>query len=215
MKKLIYLIAGLGLLGGFAACEDDNDNPGDFSLQSALELGTITSANGHVYPLTVEETKDTTYEYFYTVRDTLKDENGEPILDAMGQLQITAHEESYFSKKTAKLIKMQKVTLFGEADTLTIPVVSNAKWSAPMPIFMRDGNAMTPWFANYGSTLAGGGNSYVKLAVSVGRSARSFCGYQRVLTSDSMIMYVIPFTQVGRGQTPPDYDMSLESTPAE
>lgn len=211
MKKLIYLLAGVGLLSGFAACDDDNDNPGDFSLKSTLELGTITSANGHVYPLTVAETKDTVYEYFYTVRDTLKDEAGEPILNEDGDLQINIYEDSYFSKKTAKLIKMQQVVLFGEADTLTIPIVSNAKWSAPMPIFLLNGEAKTPWFENYGSTLAGGGNSHVKLTVGVGRSKRAFEGYQRVLTSDSMIMYVIPFTQVGRGQTPEGYDFSLEN----
>ncbi len=211
MKKLLYLLAGVGLLGGFAACDDEAENPGDFSLKATLELGTITSAKGRVYPLTVDEVKDTVYEYFYTVRDTLKDETGEPVLDENDDLIINIYEDSYFSKKTAKLVRMKQVVLFNEVDTLTIPIKSNAKWSAPMPIFTLNGKAQTPWFENYGSTLAGGGDSYVKLAVTTARSKRAFEGYQRVLTSDSLIMYVIPFTQVGRGQTPDGYDFSLEN----
>ncbi|MDE6126949.1 MAG: hypothetical protein K2G30_08325, partial [Muribaculaceae bacterium] len=110
---------------------------------------------------------------------------------------------------------MNQVVLFGEPDTLTIPVVSNAQWLAPMPTFMLGDKAQTAWFANYESTLAGGGNSYVKLTVNTTRGNRVYSGYQTVLTRDSMMMYIIPFQQVGRGLTPPDYDMSLESGAAE
>lgn len=215
MKKLIYLLAGVGILSGFAACDDDNDNPGDFSLKSTLELGTITSALGHVYPLTVDEIKDTVYEYFYTAHDTVYNELGEVQYDEFGDTLVNHYEDSYFSKKTAKLIRMKQVVLFGEPDTLTIPVASNAQWLAPMPTFMLGEKPQTSWFDNYESTLSGGGNSYVKLTVKTTRGNRVYSGYQTILTKDSLTMYVIPFQQVGRGQTPPDYDMSLEEQPAE
>lgn len=217
MKKLIYLIVGLGLLGGFAACDDDNDNPGDFSMKSTLELGSITSALGHVYPLTVDETKDTVYEYFYIKVDTVRDELGQIVYDEFGDTVFNKYQASYFSKKTAKLIRMKQVVLFGAADTLTIPVTSNARWNAPAPRFILNEEEQARWMDNYQSTLAGGGNSNVKLTVNSPRAARAYSGYQTILTSDSMLMYVIPFQQVARGQTPPDYDMSLEqpATPVE
>ncbi len=217
MKRLIYLLAGVGLLGGFAACDDDNENPGDFSLKSTLELGTITSARGHVYPLEVAESYDTVYEYFYTAHDTVYNEFGEVQFDEFGDTLVNHHEASYFSKKKAKLYRMKQVVLFGEPDTLTIPIISNAQWDAPQPKFMLDDKAQTAWFDNYQSSTAGGGNSRVRLTVMTTRRDRAYSGYQTVLTRDSMVMYIIPFQQVGRGTTPPDYDMSLEqsATPAE
>ena len=210
MKRLIYLLAGAALLGGFSACDDDKDNPGDFSLKSTLELGNITSKNGRYYPLVVEETKDTVYEYFYNVNDTLKDESGEPIPDQFGDPQVTVRQESYFSKKTAKLVRMKQVVLFSTEDELTIPITSNARWLAPEPRHILNGEAKDPWLLNIESTTKGGGDAFLKLKASNTRSKRTVGAFQSVLSSDSMIMYIIPFTQVGRNQTPEGYDPSLD-----
>lgn len=217
MKKLIYLLVGLGLLGGFAACDDEKDNPGDFSLKSELELGPITSALGRYYPLTVDETKDTVYEYFYTAHDTVYNELGEVQYDEFGDTLVNHHEASYFSKKTAKLIRMKPVILWSDADTLTIPIKSNSRWEAPAPKFLKDGKAKDAFMKNEASTNAGGGNSYVKLSVIVCGRARNYGALQTIYTRDSLTMYIIPFQQVARGKVPEGYDETLEPgyTPAE
>lgn len=215
MKKLIYLLAGVALTGCLAACDDDKDNPGDFSLKSELELGDITTALGHYYPLVVDETKDTVYEYFYTAYDTIYNELGEVQFDEFGDTLVEKRKASYFSKKTAKLIRMKPVELFPEADTITIPVRTNALWQAPKPIFsivQADGEVkiLDDFMKNEQSTLAGGGNSRIILSVAVNSRMRSYGGVQTIFTRDSLTMYKIPFKQAARGKVPEGYDYSLE-----
>ena len=104
MKKSFYsLLVGSLLYFSFSACEDDATNPGDFSLKPTLEVTGIASASNNAYTFKLARSIDTTYRYFYTEADTLKDQNGNLVKDEQGNYQITKDSIYYDGQTTGKL----------------------------------------------------------------------------------------------------------------
>lgn len=199
MKKLLYSVAIALTLCGVYACDDD-DNPGDFKLKSTLALGQFMAIDGNgnaksgveLPALVVESEMDSTYRHFYDLKDTA----GNVITDAEGNPQKGYAD----SKKTGHIYKMKLCTLPAKADTFRIYIKSNARWEARQPEIgtKKDGKPGVQWFFNYNSTSAGGGDSKVEFRTSRNRTkTRENIAYQYVVTSDSTVMYIIPFTQAG------------------
>lgn len=197
MKKLLYLAAATGLLASVAACEDDPKNPGDFSLKSELEITQVRSlSNGEIYPLTVARTIDTTYHYYYTVYDTVKDAEGNPVLGTDGKLQISSEEKFYLSKITAKMVEFDTIffpSFEGLAvDTLSLDIKSNANWKAP--------ELVTPviWYNVVNSSSSGGGDGSFVFSVNQFKNELSkHKVLQDLFTRDSTLMFRLHFRHYG------------------
>ena len=186
MKKSFYsLLVGSLLYFSFSACEDDATNPGDFSLKPTLEVTGIASASNNSYTFNLARSIDTTYRYFYTESDTLKDQNGNLVKDEQGNYQITKDSIYYDGQTTGKLYEMEKIMLDPDIDTLMISIASNCKWKAPMP----SSGGKVQWF--FTQNLAGGGDGTLTVAVTRNRNAspRAVDAVQIVHTPDSTIMY--------------------------
>lgn len=192
MKKAFFLLAST-LLAAFllTACEEDvAKNPGDFNLKSALDIEPyLTSNSGAQFQLTKLREADTTYVYFYTTEDTLRDEKGEFIIDSKGNYIIKVDTIYYNSNITAKLKEYQLVALPAPADTFTLTLKSNAKWKAPEPRVSG-----VQWF--YVMNLAGGGDSNLKFRVSRNRTRNPRPAiFQNIFTEDSTVMVRLSFMQ--------------------
>ena len=191
MKKLLYFIFLIGGLLYLSSCEKEAKNPGDFSLKSELEVRGITSKSGKVFDMEVLRSIDSTYQYFYEKKDTLKDESGNYVLEG-GKYQVTTDSVDYNGSITAKFIELKKIVLEPELDTITVALRSNAKWKAPMP----SSGGKVQWF--FTQNLAGGGDGEVIIAVTKNKNyERTVDAEQYILTSDSTIMYKLVFGQKG------------------
>ena len=93
-----------------SSCEKEAKNPGDFSLKSELEVRGITSKSGKVFDMEVLRSIDSTYQYFYEKKDTLKDESGNYVLEG-GKYQVTTDSVYYNGSITAKFIELKKIVL--------------------------------------------------------------------------------------------------------
>lgn len=200
MKKLLYSVAIALTLCGVYACNDDNDNPGDFNLKAELSLGQLEAINGlgqvksgvELPALEVETEMDSTYRHFYDIKDA----EGKVITDADGNPQKGYAD----SKITGHIYKMKLCKIPAKADTFRLTIKSNARWEAKQPEIgkLKNGRPGAQWFFNYNSTSAGGGDSKVEFRVIRNRSKlRENIAYQYVVTSDSTVMYIIPFAQAG------------------
>lgn len=199
MKKLFFLLAST-LLAAFllSACEEDvAKNPGDFNLKPTLEIDpVITSLSGGSYQLSKLRETDTTYVYFYTKDDTLRDENGNFVIDGKGNLTVKTDTIYYNSKITAKFTEYALVTLPSPADTFSIKLKSNAKWKAPLP-------PSATWYYNYNiltgaTSTSGGGDGMVNFRVSRNRNRlRAITAVQDIMTNDSTVLVRLRFTQKG------------------
>lgn len=197
MRKLLYCtLVGLSALA-IASCEDNPKNPGDYSLQSELEMpqSIISLSKGTVYPLNVVRSTDTTYAYHHTLYDTLKDVSGDPILNAEGKLQITERDTVVMSKVTAKFVEYEPITLQSfeglEYDTLAIAIRSNANWYAPI------NDASIGWYENLNATTKGGGDCDITFR-SKGRAKTSkYVVKQEIHTLDSTKLYRMYFKLAG------------------
>lgn len=196
MKKLIYLILTGALLAFVAACENEPENPGDFSIKSELDLAGLVSENtGTQYTLNVARQADTVYEYFYNVNDTLKDANGEPLVGSDGKLQITTTQKSYFSKKTARLIEYEPILLPSyenlEFDTLSLSFKSNAAWNVI--------ELATPvnWYAPVSSYSVGGDGAFKFSIKKWSGDVSRFVVKQEIMTQDSLVLHRFFFKHSG------------------
>jgi hypothetical protein len=191
MKNTNWIIIVFFFLLPFYGCEDEASNPGDFSLRSELEVIAVFDTIGNRYEVEILRSVDTTYVYYNTIRDTLKDETGKPILDAYGKPQVTERKEPYVSNKTAKYYELKPILLESPKTELQIEVNSNARWQAPMPDF---GNKIA-WFKT--QTNAGGGNSTVKAEVLRGLASnrRPVLAEQYIFTRDSTVLFKLTFDQ--------------------
>jgi hypothetical protein len=194
MKKLFYFMPLAALALGIASCEETPTNPGDFNLEATLELGdVVTGVSGNTYALTVARTADTTYQHAYTVTDTLLNADGSYQIDENGHF-VTETSTKYYGTKTAKLVEMEPITLASIADTLSLSVISNARWLADVP----DAGGKTQWYFNHNSTTAGGGDATFQFRTTRNRNAtRPITMMQTFLTSDSSKIIIVPFKQLG------------------
>lgn len=171
-----------------AACENEPENPGDFSIRSELRIGELRSlVTGDVYPLIVRREIDTVYRYSYEVSDTAKDAQGNPLLRPDGQLDITTETRWYDGPKTAHFVEYETVYLPSfenvPVDTFELKVYSNANWLAPAP------SATVTWFKNINSTTGGGGDGVVNFTVNMFLNEISkHVAEQVLLTKDSLEM---------------------------
>ena len=81
MKKALPIMLCATCLLLCTACEKDSLNTyGDYSVRSQLELlPEVVSIHGDSYPLVIARTVDTTFRYFRTEQDTIKNAEGKPL----------------------------------------------------------------------------------------------------------------------------------------
>lgn len=194
MKKLFYFMSLTALALGAASCEDDPKNPGDFDLEATLQLDeVITTSKGATYNLKVARVGDTIYQHEYTERDTMRNSDGSYYISDQGTYVITS-QTKYYGTKKANLVEYETVTLPAFADTLSLNVYSNARWTADVP----DAGGKAQWYYNYNSTTVGGGDATFQFRVVRNRNyKRPVTMRQTFLTSDSSTIIILPFEQVG------------------
>lgn len=204
MKSLIKLAFGAMVISfAVVSCDDDEGTYGDFNQKSILKLDpVVVSIHGDTYPLTVARDIDSTYRHFYTKKDTLKDDNSQPLIGPDGNMII--HEDTiwYNSKITARFVEYEIVELPSKADTFSIHLQSNAQWKAPVP----STGGKVQWYYNYnihtGSTsTSGGGDGSVDFRVSRNRGyKRTVVAQQNIMTNDSTVLIRLNFIQLGERQ---------------
>lgn len=179
--------------------EDVLNTFGDYSIRSQLELiPELVSIHGDTIPLTVSRSIDTTYRYFRTEEDTIKDENGEPLLDASGKLQFV-YDTIWFNGTTGKFTEFELLELPSQADTFSITLRSNAQWKAPVP----SAGGKVQWYFNYNvrtgtTSTAGGGDGWVDFRVTRNKNKRrSVIAVQDIYTNDSSAFVRLHFVQKG------------------
>lgn len=185
MRKLLYLILGGLLLSvGFASCDDDPGNPGDFSIRGALEVVNITSTAGHSYDIVVEQEFDSIIMRYNILRDTTIAPDGGMNIDV---------DTVWYEDGLCHFVKLKQVDLMANADTVVVELASNARWTAQQP-----SSTGRRWYTVISST--GGGDGYFKAAVieNTSANARTNVQNQQIVTSDSSVIYEIPFLQVGK-----------------
>ena len=183
------------------SCEKDEslNTFGDYSVRSQLELiPQLISIHGDTIPLTVSRSIDTTYRYFRTEEDTIKDEEGEPLLDSNGKLQFV-YDTIWFYGTTGKFTEYELLELPSNADTFSITLRSNAQWKAPVP----SAGGKVQWYFNYNvhtgaTSTAGGGDGWVDFRVTRNKNKRrSVIAVQDIYTSDSAAFVRLNFVQKG------------------
>ncbi len=185
------------------SCENEPGNPGDFDKACELTIeGPIVSLHtGKTYPLKVARETDTVYKYLYILPDTVFDNDGEPLIGADGKLVINDDSVYVYSKIKARFVEMAAVYLPAEADTFSLAINSNARWLAKAPV-AQAGTAQ--WYFNHNSSTSGGGDGELMFrTVPSGTDARNEAMFQYVITSDSSVMYRIPFLRDGSLQKNP------------
>lgn len=201
MKKTLSAILCVTALLLSASCEKDDtlNTFGDYSVRSQLELiPQVVSIHGDTIPLIVSRSIDTTYRYFRTEEDTIKDEAGEPLLDAGGNLQFV-YDTIWFYGTTGRFTEYELVELPAQADTFSISLRSNAQWKAPVP----STGGKVQWFYNYNvrtgtTSTAGGGDGWVDFRVSRNKNKRrSVVAVQDIYTNDSSAFVRLHFAQRG------------------
>lgn len=201
MKKTLSAILCVTALLLSASCEKDDtlNTFGDYSVRSQLELiPQVVSIHGDTIPLIVSRSIDTTYRYFRTEEDTIKDEAGEPLLDAGGNLQFV-YDTIWSYGTTGKFTEYELVELPSQADTFSISLRSNAQWKAPVP----STGGKVQWFYNYNvrtgtTSTAGGGDGWVDFRVSRNKNKRrSVVAVQDIYTNDSSAFVRLHFAQRG------------------
>lgn len=187
------------LLGTSCEKEDTLNTFGDYSIQSQLELiPEVVSIHGDIYPLTVARSVDTTYRYFSTKEDTIKNEEGKPLLDSNGRLQFV-YDTIWYNGTSGKFTEYELVELPSQADTFSISLRSNAQWKAPVP----STGGKVQWFYNYNirtgtTSTAGGGDGWVDFRVSRNKNyKRAVIAVQDIYTSDSAAFIRLHFRQKG------------------
>lgn len=204
MKSIIKLAAGaIALSFAIASCDDDEGTYGNYNIRSYLDLNpTVVSIHGDQYPLTVARDIDSTYRYFYTRQDTLKDESSKPVIGPDGNLVVQVDTIWYDSKITARFIEYELIELPSQADTFSISLRSNAQWKAPVP----DTGGKVQWYYNYNihtgtTSTSGGGDGSVDFRVSRNRGfKRAVTAKQDIMTNDSTVLIRLHFTQKGERQ---------------
>lgn len=197
MKNLLIVVLLFGGLLVFFSCEKNGmDNPGDFSLKATLSVVGISTKSGLDFPVNVLRTIDSTYVRTYQRTDTVKDENGDYVLDAEGKYTFVKVDVEYEGNITAKFVELEKILLESPVDTVVVEIATNAIWKAPIP--STGGRAA--WFLT--QRTAGGGDAYVRAAIIQNKSKnpRKVDAVQYIFTSDSTIMYKLVFGQKGADQ---------------
>ncbi len=211
MKKLIGFAMAVGALLTLLSCEEEAENPGDFSLKAELTIDSvITSTLGHKYILEEEAVFDTAYTNTYEKRDTtfevdddgnfVLDDKGKkiPVIGGDGKLIIKIDTITFRTGKRGVFHKMKLIKLESPADTFTIHIRSNAKWRAP-----EYAPKKAQWFFNYNlrtgsNSLTGNGDSYFYFRTLRNKNkTRVEPVPQYILTSDSAVMYQLNFGQAG------------------
>lgn len=185
MKKIFYLLAAIGVTWGIVSCDSEPKNPGDFSIKSTMEVGSIMSlVNGQTYNLKVMRDFDTIFKNGVQVWDTVFDANGEFVSRTADTIWVPA-------KHNTRYVEMEPVVFEAQADTFSLNLSTNAKWESPSPI------SSVPWIYNE-STTAGGGDGTIIFRIARNRNfKRSTYTPMYIYTSDSTVFYKIPFGQKG------------------
>ena len=187
-----------------SACDNEATNPGDYELKSSLELvPELTSTGGFTAVFSELRSKDTTYTYPKIITDTLRDEEGTPIIGQDGILSTKSDTLWQPGNITAHFTEYNIIELPSKADTFTISLKSNAQWKAPVP----SSGGKVQWYYNYnlitGSTsTSGGGDGYVFFRVSRNRGRRrAIVAVQDIMTNDSTQLIRLRFVQKGERDT--------------
>jgi len=147
MKKILYFAIIGVCLCGFVACEEEFENPGDFSVKATLGFSpasALSKVDGITYDFKVLSEKDTAFVSSYTRNDTTFDANGEPVIGPDGKIVINYDTIYFKTGKVAHYYEMDTITFPSHADTFTVHITSNALWKAP-----QFKPKKTQWFFNY------------------------------------------------------------------
>ncbi|MCH5238788.1 MAG: hypothetical protein J1F38_01055 [Muribaculaceae bacterium] len=187
MKKIFYLIAGIGIAWGIVSCDNEPKNPGDYSVKSTLSIARFVNDNtGETYAIEVEEYIDSLFKQKVAVKDTTYDADGKQVVTTDSITVDRSHTTAFYKIKT--------IALPAEPSTYTIEIESNAKWFAPAAI--RNGGAN--YFQNDGA-VSGGGDGYLNYhtldATTTTNRPNPFT--LNIFTNDTTVYYRIPVTQLG------------------
>lgn len=187
MKKILYLIAALGITWGVVSCDNEPKNPGDFSVKSTMSLGNMVSlSTGEVYALKVAKTVDSIFTSKVTAYDTIWDENGE-------FLKREAKEVIVPAKFTTTYVEYEPVVLPIAADTLAIDITTNARWESPQPTRPRGGVQ----FYN-DATTSGGGDGTIVIRSDYNEFYNTTAAASlNIYTSDSTVYHKVLLHQTG------------------
>lgn len=186
MRKLFYLILGGVLLGiGFTSCDDEPDNPGDFSITGTLGVMSITSNSGNTYGLEIAREFDSTITRYNVLLGTVVNPDG---------TETETKDTVWYTDGVCHYVKMKQVDLAPNADTITVVVSSNARWNAPQPTVKG-----RRWYAVMNGAGNGDGYLTVDILENTSATARTNVALQQIITSDSATIYEIPFGQLGSG----------------
>lgn len=201
MKKVLSaMLCAVALLLS-TSCEKEEvlNTFGDYDVRPHLEIiPEVICIHGDTLPLVVARSVDTTYRYFSTKEDTLKDEDGEYLLNDNGMLQFV-YDTTWYNGTTGKFTEYELLELPSNADTFSIALRSNAQWKAPVP----SAGGKAQWYYNYNirtgaTSIAGGGDSWVDFRVSRNKNKkRSVVAVQDIYTSDSSSFVRLNFVQKG------------------
>lgn len=173
-------------IGAVASCDNEPKNPGDFSVKSELSvMEIISTTTGEVYNFKTSRSIDTVFKTGVQVWDTIYDSNGE-------YLDRTADTIWVPAKFTTKWIEIEPIILPSFADTFNISLATNAKWYSPEPT-----TTTAPWLYNVATTQGGGDGVVTIRSVRNRNFVRKTYTNVMIYTSDSTIMYNIPFGQKG------------------
>lgn len=195
MKKILYLIALCAVAWGLGSCDDEPENPGDFDLACEISTGdvVVSLVTGEQYSISIARQIDTVYQHEYYLRDTLKDENGEPV-EINGKLQIDIDTLYYPSTYTARYLESAPILLPAQADTFEVAIYTNSRWIAPVP----DNNGLAQWFFNYNSSTTGCGDGKMQFRTTRNRGVeRRNWAAQKIFSQDTTIMLNLIFRQSG------------------
>ncbi len=182
MRKLFYLIlGGLMLSVGFASCDDEPDNPGDYNIRGSIGVNSVTSrTTGEEYELVVSREFDSTIVRYNLKYDTTFADDGSV---------VEINEDTvWYEDGTCHYVRMETVRVQPIAgDTLVISLTSNARWTSVVT-----GTPFPRWYNLI--TASGGGDSdiLVELTEYVSPTATN-TQTQFIITSDSAAIYEIPF----------------------
>lgn len=183
MKKILYLIAAIGVTWGVVSCDNEPKNPGNFKLKSEVELSDMVSVmTGEVFKLEEVRAIDTVFKTYVIKWDSIFDDGGV-------FLKTEADTVWMESKHKTKYREFAPIELPAAADSIKVEIGSNAKWNCT---FSGSWTTVTDQYNH------GGGDGTILFTTTRNRNVtRKTYSNMEISSSDSTVWLVIPLGQKG------------------